>query len=85
MNLTETTKIDQIEVLDYHLQIRYVTVIEKDGVEISRTYSRSVIEAGDDLTDQDSRVQSVANAIWTPEVIEEYLQSLNNSISNTLE
>lgn len=85
MNLTENTKIDQIEVLDHHIQIRYITVIEKDGVEISRSHSRSVVSAGDDLTDQDPKVQAIANAIWTPEIIEEYLQSLNDSISNTLE
>lgn len=82
MALTEITKIDQIEVLDFHLQIRTVNIIEKDGVEISRTFSRSIVEAGDDLTNQDPKVQSIANAIWTPEIISQYRDSLSDSISS---
>jgi hypothetical protein len=82
MALTEITKIDQIEVLDFHLQIRTANIIEKDGVEISRTFSRSIVEAGDDLTNQDPKVQSIANAIWTPEIIAQYRDSLSDSVSN---
>ena len=34
---------------------------------------------GDDITNQDAKVQAIANAIWTPEVISEYKALLEQS------
>lgn len=73
MALTETTKIDQIEVVvNNSIQIRTATIIEKDGVEIAKTYHRHVVHPGDDVSNEDPKVQAIANAIWTPEVIAAY-------------
>jgi len=73
MALTETSKVDQIEVVENgSIQIRTATVIEKDGVELTRTYHRHVKHPGEDILTEDSRVQAIANAVWTPEVIAAY-------------
>ena len=73
MALTERTEIGSREVLvDGQIQVRTDTVIERDGVEISRTYSRHVIAPGDDVSGEDAGVQTVANAVHTAEVIAAY-------------
>jgi hypothetical protein len=78
MALTEKTIIDKIEVLENNsIQVRAANVIEKDGIEISRTFHRHVVNPGDDIGKQDPKVQAVANAIWTEEIIFNFLQSQN--------
>ena len=57
MALTEETVVDVVTALeDGQLQVRTATVIKKDGVEVTRTFSRRVVVPGDDLTDEDSKV-----------------------------
>jgi hypothetical protein len=69
MALTERTEEDKIEILaDGTMQIRTATVIERDGVEISRTYHRHVIQPDADATTQTPKVQLIADALWTAEV-----------------
>jgi hypothetical protein len=73
MALTETKKVDQIEVVETnHIQIRTATIIERDGIEISRSNHRHVLAPTDDISGEDERVQAIANAIWTKDVIEEF-------------
>jgi len=73
MALTETTKVDQIEIVENSsIQIRTATIIEKDGVELTRTFHRHVKHPGEDVSNEDPKVQAIANAIWTPEVIAAY-------------
>lgn len=73
MALTETTKVDQIEVVENgSIQIRTATVIERDGQELTRTYHRHVKHPGEDVSGEDSKVQAIASVIWTPEVIAAY-------------
>jgi len=73
MALTETTKVDLIELVETnHIQVRTATIIEKDGTEIARTFHRHVKHPGDDITNEDAKVQAIANAIWTEEVIAAY-------------
>jgi hypothetical protein len=70
MALTEITKVDQIELVETnHIQVRTSTIIERDGTEISRSYHRHVLSPGDDVSNEDIKVQAIANAIWTEEVI----------------
>ena len=77
MALTEITKVDQIEIVgDYTIQIRTATIIEKDGVEISKSFHRHIVSPGDDVSNEDTRVQAVANAIFTEEVISTYQAGL---------
>jgi hypothetical protein len=73
MAITEKTIIDIIEVLQNNtIQIRNANIIEKDGVEIARTYHRHVINPLDDITNQDEKVKTIANAIWTEDVVNAY-------------
>jgi hypothetical protein len=77
MALTETVKVDQIEVVENgSIQIRTATIIAKDGVELTRSYHRHVKHPGEDVTNEDPKVQAIANAIWTAEVISAYQASI---------
>ena len=79
MALTETTKVDQIEIVgDHTIQVRTATIIEKDGVEISRTFHRHIVSPGDDVSNEDPKVQTIANALFTEEVIAAYQAALNS-------
>ena len=81
MALTEITKVDQIELIENgSIQVRTATIIEKDGTEISKTFHRHVVAPGDDVTNEDSKVQTIANAIWTEEIITSYQNSLSNGL-----
>ena len=78
MALLEKTIIDKIEVLENNsIQVRTANIIEKDGVEISRTFFRHVVNPSNDISGEDAKVQAVANAIWTEEIISAYLESQN--------
>ena len=80
MALTETTKVDQIELTETNtIQVRTATIIERDGIEISRTFHRHVVVPGDDVSTEDPKVQAIANAIWTEEVIAAYQASLSTN------
>jgi hypothetical protein len=72
--LTERTVQDKIEIVgDYkHLQVRTAVVIERDGVEISRSFHRHVVSPGDDVSGESAEVQAIAAAVHTAEVIAAY-------------
>ena len=82
MALTEKTIIDKVELTEVNtIQVRTATIIKKDDTEIAKTYHRHVVAPGEDVTNEDTRVQAIANAIWTDEVIAAYqaLIATNNS------
>ena len=63
----------KIEVLpNGTLQVRRADIVLKDGVEVGRTYHRHCLHPGDDVTNEVQRVQAVAAATWTPEVVSAY-------------
>jgi hypothetical protein len=73
MALTESTKIDQIEVVaDWNIQVRQATIIERDGAFVSRTFHRWVLTPDMDISGQEQKVKDIANAAWTPEVRQAY-------------
>ena len=73
MALTENTNIDQIEIVaDWNIQVRQATVIERDGDFVSRTFHRWVLTPDMDISNQEQKVQDIANAAWTPEVRQAY-------------
>ena len=77
MALTEKTIVDKIEVIETNsIQVRTTTVIEKDGTELTRTFHRHVVAPGADITNEDPKVQAIANAIWTEEIIAAYSASI---------
>jgi hypothetical protein len=80
MALTEINKVDQIEIIgDHTIQVRTATIIEKDGTEISRTFHRHIIEPGMDVSNEDIKVQTVVNALFTQEVIDAYQSAIEGN------
>ena len=74
MALTERTVEDKIEIVgDYKMvQVRTATVIERDGVEISRSFHRHALAPDADISGESSEVQAICNAVWTQEVKDAY-------------
>jgi len=82
MALTERCENDKIEVVGSykHVHIRCATVIERDGVEVTRSFHRHVIHPGTldendalvdtDLSGEDADVAAIATAAWTDAVKE---------------
>ena len=80
MAITKTTKTDKIEIVgDFkNIQVRQATVIEEDGVELTRSFHRYVLSPGQDVTNESAEVQAIANAVWTEEIINAYSASIAN-------
>lgn len=77
MAITKTTKVDKIEIVgDFkHLQVREASIIQEDGVELTRSFNRYVLSPGDDVSSQSTEIQSIANAVWTDEIVTAYSAS----------
>jgi hypothetical protein len=78
MALTEETVQDKIEIVSEHkfIQVRTATVIKRDGVEISRSFSRHVVAPTDDITGESTEVQAICNAVHTQAVKDAYAAHL---------
>jgi hypothetical protein len=73
MTIEKVKVIDQITVIeDGTVLYREATKIIEDGVELSKTYHRSGVTPGQDLTGKPAQVVAIANTVWTPEVIAAY-------------
>lgn len=77
MALEKVTVVDRIEVVENGcVQVRTKTAIVEDGLQISSTFYRHVVEPGQDYASEDPRVQAICAATHTPEVIAAYQASL---------
>ena len=77
MSLTKTTNIDQITVNENGTVLyREATRIMEDGNELSKTYHRSSLTPGQDLTGVPANVVAICNVAWTAEVIAAYQAQL---------
>jgi hypothetical protein len=54
------------------LQCRRADIVEKDGVEVGRTYQRHSKLPGDDMSEECAEMQAVAAALWTQDVIDTF-------------
>jgi archaellum component FlaF (FlaF/FlaG flagellin family) len=73
MSLTKNKIIDQITVTENGTVLyREATSILEDGVELSKTYHRSSLVPGQDLSGIPDNVAAVCRAVWTAEVIAAY-------------
>lgn len=73
MSLTKTTTVDQITVTENGIVLyREATRIMEDGKELSKTYHRSSLTPGQDLTGIPANVVAHCNTAWTAEVIAAY-------------
>ena len=90
MALTERSENDKIEVVGQHkaVQIRRADIIERDGVEVTRTFHRHVLHPGTldendalvntDISGEDADVQAICTAAWTDAVKESWRVKLVN-------
>ena len=84
MALSESIEYDKIEVVGQYktVQVRKATVIKKDGVELTRSFHRYVLELGTldasdnlvdtDISSQPAKVQAICNAVWTDSLKSSY-------------
>jgi hypothetical protein len=79
MALTERTVDDKIEIVgDYkHIQIRQATIIERDGVEISRSFHRRVVGPLDNVSGETDEIKALAALLHTAEVKAAYQAHLD--------
>ena len=81
MALTEETVQDKIEIVgDFkHIQVRTAVIIKRDGVEISRSFSRHVVApdiSSADLANESTEVQAICNAVHTQAIKDAYAAHL---------
>jgi len=64
----------QLEIIPPYsiIQCRRADIIEKDGVEVGKTYHRHCRAPGEDVSDDCTELQACAAALWTEEVIAAY-------------
>ena len=73
MAITKEKVIDQITVTENGIVLyREATRIMEDGNELSKTYHRSSLTPGQDLTNQPANVVAICNTVWTDAVIAAY-------------
>ena len=94
MAITKELINDKIEVVNkWNIQVRNATIIKKDGVELTRSFSRKVLQPGTldasdnlvetNISSEDSDVQAICNAAWTTQVKADYKAYLIANKSNT--
>jgi len=70
MALTKEVKVDKLEIVgDFKaVQCREATVVSEDGVELSRSFHRHVLQPDSDISGEPQETQDICNAVWTDEV-----------------
>jgi len=84
MALSERSENDKIEVVGQYkaVQVRRADIVERDGVEIARTFHRHTLVCGSldadnnlvdtNISGEGSDVQAVCNAVWTDAIKESW-------------
>jgi hypothetical protein len=79
MSLTKKIAIDEITVTENGIILyREATIIEENGEEISKKYSRTSLTPGQNLTSHPEKVVAICNTVWTPEVIATFQSQFDN-------
>ena len=80
MALSESIEYDKIEIIGQYkaVQVRKATVIKKDGVELTRSFERYVLQCGTldasnnlvdtDISAEPAEVSTICTAVWTDAV-----------------
>ena len=81
MAITKEIVEDKIEIVGYYkaIQVRTATVIKEDGVELTRSFHRHVVQCTDDISEQSTEVQAIGNAVWTDELKAAYQEHLDSN------
>ena len=78
MAITKRTTEDKIEIVgDFKIiQVRTATIIEEDGIELSRSFHRHVVAPDADATAESTEVQAICAAVHTAAVKAAYAAHL---------
>lgn len=75
--LTKSKEIDQITITGNGIVLyREATTITEDDIVLSKTYHRSSLEPGSDLSQTPEKVASVCRLVWTDDVVQAFRQSV---------
>jgi hypothetical protein len=70
--MTTTSTLSLCDVLEHgQIQIRFTDILEDSGKQ-KMVYRRYVLSPGDSLDDQADEVVTIANRVWTPQVVEAF-------------
>ena len=85
MAITKRTEQDKIEVVGKfkHIQVRTATVIEEDGVELSRSFSRHVVAPDSDSSNESADVKAMVAQFHTDAVKAAYKKHQEDSAPPT--
>ena len=74
MALSKVISEDKIEIVGEFksIQIRTKTAVMEDGVELSSSFHRHVVTAGQDYSNESAEVQAICELMHTDEVIAAY-------------
>lgn len=80
MAITKKQIQDKIEIVGEYknIQVRTATVIEEDGVELTRSFHRHVITPNSDISGESAEVQAICAAVHTQEIKDVYQQYLDS-------
>ena len=90
MALTKEIRVDKIEVIEMgEVQVRTITRVKEDGVELSSSFQRHHLEpsckdsgswADTDISGEDARVQALATAVWTDALVAAYKSDIGTGL-----
>jgi hypothetical protein len=79
MAITKEVVIDQTTITENGIILyREATKIIEDSVELTKTYHRTSLTPGQDITNQPQKVKDICNTVWTAEVISAYQAQIAN-------
>ena len=81
MALEKVITEDKIEIVGEFkaIQIRTKTAVLEDGVELSSSFHRHVVTAGQDYSNESAEVQAICAVVHTADVISAYEASLESA------
>ena len=81
MAITKRTEQDKIEVVGEfkHIQVRTATVIEEDGVELSRSFHRHTVDPDADSSGESTDVKAMVAQFHTDAVKAAYAKHLEDN------
>ena len=70
MALEKEVRCDKYEIVGRykHIQCRTATIVKEDGVELSRSFHRHVLQPDSDISGESDEIKALASAIWTDEI-----------------
>lgn len=80
MTIEKATVVDQITIEENGVVFARQTTILSEGDQVlSRSYHRTSLVPGQDVTSYPENVQTICKAAWTPEVVQAYKNSVNRA------